>query len=150
MSKKETTVPSKHALHVVAAIFIQDNRILACRRAPHKSSPGLWEFPGGKVDPGEDSFTALEREIREELSLKCQPLRMFDVSETELGEQVIRLETIYCALDKVPELVSTDHDQFLWVKQGQIKDLDWAGPDLPAVRKLLGLPSLDGLAEGYF
>ena len=142
MAKKETTVPTKSVLHVVAAIFIQDNRVLACRRASHKSSPGLWEFPGGKVDPGEESFAALEREIREELNLICRPLRQFDVSDTELGEQVIRLDTIYCALEEVPELISTDHDQFLWVEQGQIKDLDWAGPDLPAVRKLLALKSI--------
>jgi 8-oxo-dGTP diphosphatase len=150
MGEKVTTVSAKSVLHVVAAIFIQDNRVLACRRAPHKSSPGLWEFPGGKVDAGENPFEALEREIREELGLICQPLRQFDVSDTELGEQVIRLETIYCALEEVPELVSTDHDQFLWAEQSQIKDLDWAGPDLPAIRKLRELPSLDGWAEGYF
>jgi len=150
MDKKVTPVPTRSVLHVVAAIFIQDNRVLACRRAPHKSSPGLWEFPGGKVDAGENPFEALEREIREELNLICHPLRQFDVSETELGEQVIRLESIVCALEENPELTSTDHDQFLWAEQKQIQTLDWAGPDLPAVRKLSELPSLYGLAEGHF
>ena len=143
-------MPTESVIHVVAAIFIQGNRVLACRRAPHKSSPGLWEFPGGKVDAGENPFEALEREIREELSLICRPLRQFDVSETALGDQVIRLESIVCALEENPELTSTDHDKFLWAEHKQIQTLDWAGPDLPAVRKLSEFPSLDGLAEGHF
>lgn len=102
------------------------------------------------MDAGENPFEALEREIREELSLICQPLRQFDVSETALGDQVIRLESIVCALEENPELTSTDHDQFIWAEHKQMQTLDWAGPDLPAVRKLSELPSLDGLAEGHF
>lgn len=137
------------ALHVVAAIIVQDNKVLACRRAPHKSSPGLWEFPGGKVDFGEDPFTALEREIREELNLACEPRTRFDISDTALGGQVIRLESIVCFLANNPELSSTDHDQFLWCEQGQLQSLDWASPDLPAVGKLRSLRSLEGLLEGH-
>ena len=143
-------MPGNDVLHVVAAIFVQDNRVLACRRAPHKSSPGLWEFPGGKVDLGEGSFAALEREIKEELNLTCEAVKRFDISDTALAEQVIRLETIVCVLANNPNLSSSDHDQFLWCEQGQLQSLDWASPDLPAVGKLRSLPSLDGLPEGHF
>ena len=146
----EPTLSSNNATHVVAAIFIRQNQVLACRRAPHKSSPGLWEFPGGKVDAGEGPFAALEREIREELNLNCQPLRRFDISETLLGEHLIRLETIICALEAVSDITSTDHDQFLWCEQSRIQSLKWAAPDLPAVRKLGSLTSLKALAEGIF
>jgi 8-oxo-dGTP diphosphatase len=143
-------VPANDLLHVVAAIFVQDNRVLACRRAPHKSSPGLWEFPGGKVDLGENPFAALVREIQEELNLTCEALKRFDISDTALADQVIRLESIVCVLANNPNLKSTDHDQFLWCDQGQLQSLDWARPDLPAVGKLRSLPSLEVLLEGHF
>ena len=133
------------AIHVVAAIIVQDNKVLACRRAPHKSSPGLWEFPGGKVDFGEDPFTALEREIREELNLACEPQTIFDVSETALEGQVIRLESIVCFFVNNPELSSTDHDEFLWCEKSQLLSLAWAAPDLPAVAKLAALRSFADL-----
>ncbi|MEY2668695.1 MAG: hypothetical protein RJA59_1333, partial [Pseudomonadota bacterium] len=52
---------------VVAAVIRRDGRILVTRRHPHADRGGQWEFPGGKVEPGEDEAAALVREIREEL-----------------------------------------------------------------------------------
>jgi len=63
---------TSNPIHVVAAIFTKGKKVLACRRASHKNSPGLWEFPGGKVENGESSFAALEREIKEELGFQCK------------------------------------------------------------------------------
>jgi 8-oxo-dGTP diphosphatase len=127
---------SKPVIHVVAAIFSRDEKILASRRAPHKSSAGLWEFPGGKVEPGEDSFAALEREIKEELGIECKALRTYDTSITEVGDQLIKLETIICDFDSAKELSSTDHDEFRWLAIEDLDQVEWAAPDLPAVEKL--------------
>ena len=55
-----------HTIHVVAAIIKSNNRIFATQRA-HGSFAGGWEFPGGKIEPGETPEEALVREIREEL-----------------------------------------------------------------------------------
>jgi 8-oxo-dGTP diphosphatase len=129
-------VQEKPPLHVVAAIVVEDSKILACRRASHKAAAGQWEFPGGKVDPGEDSHAALIREIKEELGLDCETIRTFDVSDTLVGTQIIRLETILCKIELIPSLSSTDHDDFKWLAQNDISNLDWAKPDLPAVAKL--------------
>ena len=123
-------------LHVVAAIIVADSKVLACRRASHKAAAGLWEFPGGKVDPGEDAHAALIREIKEELALDCETIHTFDVSDTLVGTQIIRLETIICKIGGIPPLSSTDHDDFIWLAQSDISALDWAKPDLPAVAKL--------------
>ena len=124
-------------IHVAAAIFIaKDERVLACRRAPHKSSAGLWEFPGGKVESGESSFTALEREIKEELGFECKPRETFDVSITKVGELEIKLETIICPFDAEHELSSTDHDEFRWLAVDELYKVQWAMPDRPAVNKL--------------
>ena len=123
-------------LHVVAAIIVADSKVLACRRASHKAAAGLWEFPGGKVDPGEDAHRALIREIKEELALDCETIHTFDVSDNLVGTQIIRLETIICKIEVIPSLSSTDHDDFIWLAQSDISKLDWAKPDLPAVAKL--------------
>ena len=128
-----------NGLHVVAAVIVRNSEILACRRASHKAAAGQWEFPGGKVDPGENSHEALVREIKEELDLDCETLRTFDISDTLVGAQLIRLETIICRIPTVPFLKSTDHDQFLWLTQTELANLEWAKPDLPAVAKLSGL-----------
>jgi 8-oxo-dGTP diphosphatase len=127
---------TSNPIHVVAAIFIKDEKVLACRRAPHKSSPGLWEFPGGKVEPGESAFVALEREIREELGFDCKPRETYDVSITMVGELEIKLETIICPLDSDQELSSTDHDEVRWLALDELHKVNWAVPDRPAVRKM--------------
>lgn len=129
-------MPLTLPLHVAAAIFIRDQKVLACRRAPHKSSPGLWEFPGGKVEPGETSFIALVREIKEELGFECKPRETYDVSITRVGELEIKLETIVCPYESDQELSSTDHDEFRWLEVDELHKVKWAKPDQPAVKKL--------------
>jgi 8-oxo-dGTP diphosphatase len=123
-------------IHVVAAIFIKGEKVLACRRAPHKTSPGLWEFPGGKVEPGESPFAALEREIKEELGFDCKPRETYDVSITKVGNLEIKLETIICPFDLDEQLSSTDHDEFRWLVVHELHKVKWAKPDRPAVKKL--------------
>jgi 8-oxo-dGTP diphosphatase len=127
---------TSNSIHVVAAIFFRNEEVLACRRAPHKSSPGLWEFPGGKVEPGETAFAALQREIKEELGFECKPRETYDVSFTKVGELEIKLETIICPIETDRELSSTDHDKFRWLAVNELHKVNWAMPDRPAVRKL--------------
>ncbi len=132
-------------LHVVAAVIVRGNEVLACRRAPHKVSAGLWEFPGGKVEPGETPHEALAREINEELALECAPERTFDVSDTQMDGVVIRLETVLCRISETRILASTDHDKFAWLDVDSISGLSWAKPDLPAVRALASFGPFEGL-----
>ena len=66
-------------LLVTAAVISDGEKILITRRPDDKRHPGLWEFPGGKVDPGESPEEALCREIREELDAEIQVLKIFEV-----------------------------------------------------------------------
>ena len=127
---------TSNLIYVVAAIFIKDEKVLACRRAPHKTSPGLWEFPGGKVEPDESPFAALEREIKEELGFACKPRETFDVSTTRVGDLEIKLETIICSFETDQELSSTDHDEFRWLAIHELHKVKWAQPDRQAIKKL--------------
>ena len=134
-------------LHVVGAILLKGDRILIARRAPHKSAPGLWEFPGGKVERGESPPEALEREILEEMGLTIISLATLDVSDTLVGDSVIRLEVIVCQLLNDFLGASSDHDDFLWASKDDLSSLKWAQPDLPAVQLLLGYEKLSDLVR---
>jgi 8-oxo-dGTP diphosphatase len=124
-------------VHVVAAVIIAQGKVLTCRRASHKASPGKWEFPGGKVEPGESSAEALKREILEELGFELLPGVRLDISDTEIGVTCIRLETLLCPVDLPFEVSSSDHDRYEWVLPQDLKAFDWALPDLPAVECLV-------------
>jgi 8-oxo-dGTP diphosphatase len=123
-------------LRVVAAILTDGDRVLACRRRPEKSAAGKWEFPGGKVEPGEDDASALQREIREELGVDVSVDGVLTVDDTQVGARVIRLVCLRASLRGPAPMSSTDHDRLEWMPRAQLSDLDWAEPDLPAVRLL--------------
>lgn len=119
-------------LEVVAAVFVCDGNVLACRRAPGKSAAGRWEFPGGKVDDDETPEAAIVREIREELGLSISVDVLIDRSVTTVGDNDIDLACYLVTSVDVPTR-STDHDELRWVPLSSLPMLDWASPDLPAV-----------------
>jgi 8-oxo-dGTP diphosphatase len=120
---------------VVVAAIIQDEQgnFLCAKRGEWKSLPGKWEFPGGKVAPGEDLSQALIREIQEELSVKIKVVREFDRSTT--GE--IELVCFVCDLAEEKPTSSNDHSELRWVSEEDLAALDWSEADLPAVKKIL-------------
>jgi 8-oxo-dGTP diphosphatase len=122
---------------VVAAIIERaDGSLLVGRRAAHKASAGLWEFPGGKPELGESEPEALEREIFEELGVAVRVLRLFDRSVTEVAGVAIELACYACELVGAEPSASTDHDELRWVSVGELSTLEWAEPDLPAVKRI--------------
>lgn len=124
------------AVAVVTAIFVDGDRILACRRHRHRQAGGRWEFPGGKLETGERPEDALRREINEELAIDIEVGELFDRSRTVAEGRLVTL-ACYLAqpLERLP-LTSADHDIVAWFDRRQLGWLDWAGPDLPAVRRL--------------
>lgn len=122
-------------LEVVAAVFVREGEILACRRAPGKSAAGKWEFPGGKVEDGETPEVALVREIHEELDTTISVDSLVGRSVTPVGDLDIDL-ACYLVITAMPPTHSTDHDELRWVPIESLLSLDWAEPDLPAVAVL--------------
>ncbi|WP_193071294.1 (deoxy)nucleoside triphosphate pyrophosphohydrolase [Brevibacterium sp. FME37] len=123
-------------LRVVAAIFHSEGRVLVCRRNPEKAAGGKWEFPGGKVENGESPEEALLRELAEELNVGAATIgSLVSRSTTTTGEAAIDLACYWVKAESVPQS-STDHDELRWTAIGELSELDWAAPDLPAVREL--------------
>lgn len=119
-------------IEVVAAVFIRNGSVLACRRAPEKSAGGKWEFPGGKVDDHETPEAALVREIREELGIPISVDALVDRSVTPVGDIEIDLACYFVSFPEAPSH-STDHDELRWLPIDSLPSLEWATPDLPAI-----------------
>jgi 8-oxo-dGTP diphosphatase len=131
-------VPAVERVAVVGAAVVRTGpdgvrRVLASRRTDPPRLAGLWEFPGGKVDPGETDAEALSRELREELRVEA-------VVEDRLGGDLLIGETavmrVYLArlLDGEPALV--DHDEHRWLAAGELDQVAWIPVDLPVVDEL--------------
>ena len=92
-----------------------------------------WEFPGGKPESHETLEDALVREIYEELGVQIKVLRQFD--RTATGE--IDLVCFVAELTGEKPTQSTDHSELRWVPENELSRLDWAEPDLPALKRIL-------------
>lgn len=128
----------KKLVKVVAAIIENDqNEVLCALRSPEMSIPNMWEFPGGKVEANEDIFSALKREIDEELDCKIETSKeVFNENVHEYETFIINLISIKC---KVVEGSPTpsEHSKLIWLKRENIDSLKWAPADIPAVEQLI-------------
>lgn len=124
-------------MRVVAAIIESKGKVLACRRAAHKSLAGKWEFPGGKVEAGENDAAALAREIKEELGSKVVVAELVETTFSEANGLTIEMASYRCDLIGERPTQSSDHDKLLWLALEELQTLEWAELDIPVVEKLL-------------
>lgn len=130
-------------VRVVAAIIVKDGLVLACRRNPDRAAGGLWEFPGGKIEPNEMPERALVREIYEELGVEIMVGDLVSRSSTGVDEIVIDLACYVARLTGEAPVASTDHDALAWLQVEQLSTYEWADPDRDPVRVLIR----DGLLD---
>ena len=121
-------------IQVVAALIFEGDRIFATQRGYGEFADG-WEFPGGKIEPGESPQTALQREIREELD-----------TEIEVGEPVLTVEMEYpsfclhmqCFRAEIRrgEPVLKEHKAARWLGPGELDSVEWLPADRAVIEKL--------------
>ena len=125
----------KKDIHVVGAVIIENDKILCAQRGPSKSLPLKWEFPGGKIEEGETPQEALSREIKEEMQCKVEIGGQVEHTVYEYDFGIVHLTTYYCKLIE-GKPVLTEHASIKWLSPDQLKSLDWAPADIPAIEKL--------------
>lgn len=111
-------------------------RFLACLRPQGKHLGGLWEFPGGKVDPGEAPAAALVRELREELGVEILVLESLQAVDWEYSDVTIRLRP-YRSRVVSGEIRAIEHQEVRWCDSSDWEELDWAPADVPVIREWL-------------
>lgn len=134
-------------IDVVAAILEREGLILLAQRPDSGDQPGLWEFPGGKVEPGESEPEALRRELQEELNIDVEPQRYLASHEQAIGERIIRLHAWY-----VPaftgELRALHHTALVWCSPQAAFNYSLAPVDVPLLATFIDLRDAIS-ADGY-
>lgn len=119
-------------LDVVCAVIRRSREVLIARRPEGKSLAGLWEFPGGKIEPGEPAATALHRELYEELGCRVAGLQPGPEVLHAYPWGRVRLFAFACSLDAGgPEPRALEHAALAWVLPEQLTEFDLAPADLP-------------------
>ena len=118
-------------IKVVAALIENDNKVLLARRSTGDINVfGKWEFPGGKVEPDENEFKAIEREIQEEFELIIKAIEFITNNVCEYPTKVIDLRLYKC--DYVSgEFNLHDHSEYKWVYKDELLEYDLAPADIP-------------------
>jgi 8-oxo-dGTP diphosphatase len=128
-------------LTVVAGALVDDRaRVLVQQRAPGRSMAGLWEFPGGKLEPDETPEDALARELREELGIEVAPADMSPVTfaSAPLGERHLVL-LLFLIREWRGEPRALDASALRWEPVGALRSLAMPPADVPLVDALEGL-----------
>ena len=123
-------------IKVVGAVMVRDGRVLCAQRGPLGSLPGRWEFPGGKIEPGETARHALEREIAEELGCTVDVGAELTTTTHAYDFGEVTLTTYWCTLTS-GALQLREHADVRWLPTQELESLDWAPADIPAVRMIV-------------
>ncbi|MDT4988129.1 MAG: 8-oxo-dGTP diphosphatase [Micromonosporaceae bacterium] len=132
---------------IVGAAIIVAGRVLACARAAPPALAGRWEFPGGKVEPGEDDTSALERECREELDVRVRVGERVG-ADVPLGDgsAVLRVYAAQLCDGDQPRLI--EHLALRWLAVHELSEVAWLPADAPIVAALPPLLAVRADAHG--
>lgn len=132
MSESSDTGRKSGRVRAAAAVIERDGRLLVGLRLKNDSFGGYWEFPGGKLEPGENVVDCLRRELREELEVECEIGERICVVRPNPGFKLtVHLGTI---LEGEPSLI--EHEELKWATLEELADLRMLPADKPVLKKL--------------
>ncbi len=122
------------AVEVVAAVIERDGRILIARRPAASHLGGLWEFPGGKRNDGEDARAALAREIQEELGAAVTVGPLLETVDWSYPEKRVRLSFFRCAITGEPRPL--EGQEIAWVRPSELGRYEFPPADATLLERL--------------
>ena len=130
-------MPEGAPLLVTAALIERDGKLLVCRRPPGSRQAGLWEFPGGTVEAGEDPRDALRRELHEELGVDAQIGAPVEVvfHRYDFGDVLLMF---FRATLKSSEPEPLHHEEIRWVEYSRLGELEFLPADVKMIARLVG------------
>lgn len=130
---------TRKPVEVVAALIWDRGRFLICRRPAHKARGLLWEFAGGKVEPGETHRQALIRECREELAVTVRPGDVFFETTHVYPDITVHLTLFHAAITEgTPQML--EHADLRWITPAEIPGYAFCPADAGILARLRGLP----------
>ena len=127
---------TKKIIEVVGAAIIKEDKVLVMQRSEQMTLPGMWEFPGGKVEANETEQEALIREIQEELSVTINILDYINEASYDYDFGTVQLK-VYTAEIISGQITLEEHSDGKWVTADELKNIDWAPVDIPAAKALV-------------
>ncbi|MFU2317466.1 pyrimidine (deoxy)nucleoside triphosphate diphosphatase [Rahnella sp. PCH160] len=119
-------------IDVVAALIEREGKLLLARRDASSDQAGLWEFPGGKVEAGENQPDALVRELHEEMNITAQVAGFVATSEIRQPERLIRLHG--WRVNHFTGTISLQcHSEICWVAPEEVRSFELAPADIPLI-----------------
>ena len=120
-------------VRVVAAIIIENGKVFATQRGYGEFKDG-WEFPGGKIEPGETPEEAIVREIKEELDTEVEVIELLDTVEYDYPNFHLSMGCFICKI-KSGDLVLKEHEAAKWLTKDKLRSLEWLPADMGLVEE---------------
>ena len=121
-------------VRVAAAVILRDGQVFATQRG-YGAYKDYWEFPGGKIEPGETAEEALAREIREELDTEIAVEAPFDRVEYDYPEFHLSMQCFLCRVIR-GSLVLKEHEAAAWLDRDRLDDVRWLPADETVISRL--------------
>ncbi len=124
-------------IEVTCAIIMKGDDVLITQRSESMQHPLRWEFPGGKMNPGESPERCIKREIKEELHVDIKVDRLLPSVVYDYGFSKIKLIPFVCRLGS-GEIQLREHKTYAWIGRKQVKDYDLLEADIEVINVLNG------------
>lgn len=121
-------------VRVVTAIIIENDKVFATQRGYGEFKDG-WEFPGGKIEPGETPEEAIVREIKEELDTEVEVIELLDTVEYDYPNFHLSMGCFICKI-KSGDLVLKEHEAAKWLTKDTLGSLEWLPADMGLVGEI--------------
>ena len=121
-------------IRVVAAVIRSEDKIFATARG-YGEFKGQWEFPGGKIEPGETPQEALVREIQEELDVKTEVGDLIDTIEYDYSSFHLSMDCFWCNITE-GEITLKEAENARWLCKDELYSVDWLPADMELIEKL--------------
>ena len=123
-------------VHVAVGVIIRGQQILLAKRHGHLHQGGKWEFPGGKVEPGEDTATALNRELQEEVGLTVTDCAPFMQLAYDYPDKQVFLD-IMTVTEFTGEAYGVEGQQIAWIDIAALPQYQFPDANMPILDKIL-------------